>query len=398
MPYFKWRGVDLAGTTKRGKLFAPSLQALDTILLKRQIALLASKPTRLWFTRSISQSLKIQFFQELSLLLESGILLPDALRILACQFSNPLLQEVIQKMTDDVVHGVAFHDTLQKHPHVFQDYMIQMARTGQESGNLAHSLSMLADHLSSLHAYRKTMRSAALGPTITVVFFIAIAVIVFTAVMPTFASIFSSSGQDLPQLTQRMLAVSDWMRSWYALFVVSALIASIFVLRYYKRTPAGKLFFDSTVLALPLLGTVARYNGLIQFLSSLSLSVSCGVPLLEALSFAKKALNNSVLAQQVEMIEQDVRTGASLSEAMLAHTNFIGQDVILMTTVGEESGKLGKMLGRACVVYRHKVSTLLSRIATLIQPTLMIFIGLLVAMLIFAIYVPLFNLSHTVSV
>lgn len=394
MPYYRWSGINLQGVVKTGTLFASSYDVLDALLLKRQIALLHAKKAITFFSWPISQVLIIQFFQELSLLLDSGILLPDALEILANQFSHPGLQEVVQDLANQVRRGIALYQAMSGYPKLFQDYMVHMVATGHESGKLAYALAMLAEHLQFLHTYRTTMRSAMLAPLITIGFFIVITVLIFTTVMPTFASMFASSGQQLPALTQTMLAISDWMRSGDCLMALVFVVGVILFFHFYKHTQQGRLMMDNMCLSLPLVAGFSRQNAVIQCLSSLSLAISCGVPLLKAIALSKNVLNNSILAQQIALVERDVQNGASLGQAMVTHADFIEQDVILMITVGQESGRLGVMLHRACVVYKNKVSSFLSRVSLLIQPTLMLCIGMLVALLIFAIYTPLFNLSQ----
>ena len=254
--------------------------------------------------------------------------------------------------------GVALHQAMSGYPKLFQGYMVHMVATGHESGKLAYALAMLAEHLQFLHTYRTAIRSALLGPLITIGFFITITILIFTTVMPTFASMFASSGQQLPALTQIMLSISEWMRSGDFLMMLGVLVGCILFFHFYKHTQQGKLLMDEMCLSLPLVAGFSRQNGVIQFLSSLSLAISCGVPLLQAIALAKNTLNNSILAQQIALVERDVQNGASLSQAMVTRTDFVGQDVILMITVGQESGQLGVMLQRACVVYKNKVAAL----------------------------------------
>lgn len=396
MPYFKWVGVNLAGVTRTGKTFAQSEQALDAMLFKRDVALLRCNQCHpSFFGRSISLKQKIDFFHQLSILLKSGILLPEALMVINEQLDNPRLQEVVNAVSRDVASGLLFSDALRKFPDLFNQVMVQMVHVGNEAGILAESLTMLSGYLESHQEFNKRMRAALLMPILTLIFFLIIAVLIFTIIIPQFTILFSSAKQQLPPLTRKLILVSDFIRSWYAVVVLVG-IGMIFVMaRKYAQSPGGRWRVDGLALRLPIIADVVRYSAMMYLCRSLAMLLKGGMPLVPAMRSAKNSVTNVVLEHHVQYLEREIEAGSSLSVAMAQHPEQIfEQELLSIIKVGEESGQLIAMLEQVAASYQERVNRLLMMVTTLIQPILMIILGLLVTLLIFAVYLPIFSLSQ----
>lgn len=398
MAYFKWRGVDLAGMSRQGKMFARSEDDLSTTLLEQEIALISCTFLRpRFFSRSVSLDVKISFFRQLAVLLDAGVMLPDALEILGSLINNIRLQEIICDLGADVQEGVPLSEALKKHPDVFDSLMVRMVRVGQETGRLGTALEHLSEYLEATQAFRKKLKSAAMLPMVTFGFFALIAVTIFVFIVPRFADIFKSMKKELPAVTKLVVGISRAMRSSVVLLVIVSIVLVVLAIRQYMKTTRGREAIDRLVLHIPWLGDPIKNSSLTYFLHSVSMLLNSGVRLLKAMEVASLEIKNSVVRSQVEVLQQEVAAGVSLSQAMNRLPNSLfGQDLVSLARVGEESGNLGDMLKKGAAVYQEKVRRSLVFFTTVFQPMLMIILGLLITLLIFAIYLPVFNLANVV--
>lgn len=395
MPYFMWRGVDIKGRMQKGKLFARSEKELDSLLLTREIALLRHKIAHTRFARSITQEIKIHFFRQLASLMRAGLLVHDALLVLSPQISNPRFQHIIATIADHVMQGKQLSEQLKQYPTLFDTVTIEMIQVGQESGTLAVSADIVADHLQSKHQLNKQLRAGALMPGITFLFFFMVLFVIFVAVIPIFADLFASTGKHLPKMTQVMLSISSFLRSIYALVAIG--IAIVFFLGIKWFAHHNKKIVDGFILQLPFFGRLTRKKSLVYFTQSLSLLLKGGMQLVPALAVAQKTVNNSILRDSLVQIEHDVTAGSSLSDACARQQEWFGQETVAMVSVGQESGQLGEMLHKVAFLHEERVKEALLFVTKVIQPLLMVFLGLLVTALLFSVYVPIFTLSQVIG-
>jgi len=398
MPYFKWRGVTIVGDWRTGKQFAPSHQHLDAHLLKKQIALIESWPvTSRWFLRSVSRADTIQFFRQLSVLIQAGILLPEALAIAGAQLSNPRLQEVVYAVADAVQGGSSFGNALQRYPKVFSKIMVQLVQAGEESGKLAPALQALSDHLEATHDLYSRIRAALMMPVVTFLFFCAIVSGMFVFILPRFEHIFASMKVPIPPLTQTLLSISAFMRSGSMLMLLGVCVLIIFSLWLFKRTTQGKNMLDAFWLKVPFVGGLLCSRFTAYFFHSVGMLLEGGMPLVPALSVVRQSIGNVVFAQQVAQVQKRVDAGESLSDALAeSDEGLFSPEAIAMVLVGQESSSLPMVLKRVAAAQREQIRSRLTSATVLVQPLLMVLLGLLVALLIFAIYTPIFNLSYAI--
>ncbi|MCX5921750.1 MAG: type II secretion system F family protein [Candidatus Dependentiae bacterium] len=396
MPYFTWQGIDIIGQIHKGKLFARSKEELDTLLFKQEIALLSCSPVKQWslFSRSVKVSLKIQLFKQLSELLSAGVLLPDALLIISSQTEHARFQEVIDSITQKVHEGSSLSQSLSCYPRVFDQVMVQMVHVGEESGRLVAALTMLSDYLQMGHDFRRRLRSAAMVPMFTFSFFCFVALLIIMVIMPRFIGMFQSVKQELPYVTQVMISMSSFLRSRYMMLLVGAGFLVGFVMRLYAQTARGSWQWDRFLLTVPWVGFLIKQSSLAYFLHALAMLLNGGMQLVPALALAQQTISNKVIHYYIGIIEREVEAGSSLSQAMLHDpAQLFGPDSIAIVRVGEESGRLSTLLSRAAVAYQDRVKRSLKIITAMINPLLMIVLGLLITFLIFSVYLPVFHLS-----
>lgn len=396
MPYFSWKGVDIEGRIHKGKLFAQSSQDLDAVLFKQEIALLRFYPIkqrRIFTTIALDDT--IHFFKQISELLSAGVLLPSALLVVCSQITHAQFQAIVDQIVHDIHAGSSFSQALAKHPHVFDSVMVNMVHVGEESSKLATVLAMLAGYLQMRNDFKRGLRTAMLVPSITLLFFTGIAFLIFAFVVPQFAALFEASNQQLPQLTRTMIAISGFVRSNALLYALGLLGFGMMFLKRFFNTPHGKRIQDTILLRLPLIGSLIRQSSLGYFLHAFSMLLQGGMPLLQAMKVAKTTVSNTVLFDNLTLIERDIESGSSLSQAMIYNmAQIFSADTIAIIRVGEESGRLASLLAKAGAVYQTNVQRSLAVIVTLINPLLMVALGAMVTFLIMAVYIPIFNLSH----
>lgn len=398
MAYFKWRGVDLTGAQRTGKMFARTEKDLNSMLIEREIALLSCRTARpYFFSRSVNLNTKVHFFRQLSVLLDAGVMLPDALEILGNLIDNMKLRDVICSITADVQAGFSLSESLSGYPAIFDSLMIRMVHVGQEAGKLAPALQQLSSYLEITQTFRKKLKSASVLPLLTLGFFALIATAIFVLVIPRFADIFRSMKRELPAITRFIIRASELLRSSAVLYGLFAIALVLVGIHFYMKSMRGKETIDRNVLKIPWVGQLVKNSSLVYFLHSISMLVMSGVRLVKAMNIAAQSIKNSVLRAQVLQLEKEVTAGNSLSRAMQQLPgSLFEQDLVAIAKVGEESGRLGAMLKRGAAIYQEKVNRSLTFFSTIFQPMLMIILGLLITLLIFAIYLPVFSLSSIV--
>jgi type II secretory pathway component PulF len=396
MPYFKWRGVDLAGSIRQGSLFAPSEDFLDTILFRQDIALLSCSQHFFYIARAIPLSAKVEFFKQFASLMESGLLVHDALEIIIQYTSNGQLQSIIFEVMQHVKQGTSLSDALDKHRSVFGIIEIQMIRTGQNSGSLAVVSQEIARYLHTRDQFYQQIRSATTVPLISFVFFLFIMLVIFLGIMPKLIEILKTSGKPLPLLTQIMIAISNFFKKRYALLAAGVVAVSIVSMRWFVHTQYSACI-DRLVLHLPVIGGIIKKRELIYFTRALSLLLHGGMQLFPAIESAKEIVSNRILYHRVQMLQDEIKAGGSLSAAMAHQPEWFDPATIAVVHVGYQASKMKEVLLRIAQITEEKVAQQLFFIVKIMQPALIIVMGLLVATLLFSVYIPLFSISDIVG-
>lgn len=395
MPYYAYKGVDITGKTKRGKLFAGSIEELDTLLFKRQIALLHAKPATHYFKRGINLGLVGQFFKQLSVMVEAGVELPHALAIVANQIQNPAMQEVVYEITQRVQQGKSLSEALLEYPNLFTHIMVQLVQAGEEAGKLGKTLAGICDHIQATSDFYSRLRTALMLPLITIGFFIIIVLTIFLVVMPRFVDVFTTMNQPVPPTTKALLAISTFMASTSMIWLIAVIVMGLYLGYKWSQTASGKSIMDRLVLRIPLIGSLLRQRFLAYTFQSLAFLLEGGIPIYEALAVVRSSLSNQVFIDLAAQLELEICAGNRLSSALLqAGERYFPPPMVALVEVGEESGALAPLLERAAQTYRSQVGTTLSFITLILQPFLMIILGLLVGVLIFSVYGPIFNMAH----
>ena len=257
-------------------------------------------------------------------------------------------------------------------------------------------MDVLTHHLESLALFKARLRAALVLPIITFCFFMTIIAIMLIVVVPQFALLFKSMHRDLPATTKIMVALGDFLRSWYSLVaIVLLMIPWLFFVRFMK-TDHGKLMVDRFLMRLPLVNAIIINKAMAGFFKAIGLLIQGGMPLVKAIHIARESIDNVIIKNDIEYLEQEVNAGGSFAESLAGYEYICGQEVVALIKIGQESGALNAMLNRVSQIYEQRLILMLGRINTLFQPFLLIILGLMITGLILALYTPIMNLSYAI--
>lgn len=343
----------------------------------------------------VSRKAKTQFTVQFATLLDSGLPIMRALRILEAQMSSGPMQQVVAALAEDVESGASLSEAVSKHPQVFDELYANMVRAGEAGGTLSEIFMRQAEYLEKRDALIRRIRGAAIYPVFVSVFAVGILVFIIAFVVPKFKSAFSQLGGSLPPMTQLLIDASDWLISHlYVIPLVPLLIWGGLVL--IGRTPGGRRFLDRSKLRLWIFGPIALKGQIARFARTLGTLSQSGVPLLQALDIARDASGNSVVAEAIENVRDSVREGESLAQP-LAESGIFDEIVVNMVDVGEETGELDRMLMRIAESHEAEVNTRISAAMSVMEPVLIVVMGAIVGFIVVALFLPLLKMQEMLT-
>ncbi|MFA6066319.1 MAG: type II secretion system F family protein [Candidatus Babeliaceae bacterium] len=397
MPYYKWSGISLTGTTIKGRLFARTIEHLTAHLLQREIALIKASITVRHRFFGDTKTHIATFYRHLASLLMSGIRLHDALLITVSTCNHSYLKSVIEDCACAIQEGIPLSKAFAYHDGLFSDFACTMVQAGEESGNLKGALGSLALYAEYEQKFLKSIYNSLLMPSITFIFFCLIFFIIFIGVIPRFESLFMSFDKKLPWLTTTVFSISHGLRSWYGLLCLVIFTGVAYGIYIVSRLSHYKDTLDRIVLITPILGVCVRTVSVAFFLQTLAVLVKGGVRLVDAVVIASKPISNRVLRSELEAVARDITSGVAMSDALM-HQQYINScELEALCKIGESTGTLAVMIEQAAQLYRERVHKSLTFFTTILQPSLLIILGLLVGLLLVAVYVPLLTLSHSLG-
>jgi type IV pilus assembly protein PilC len=335
------------------------------------------------------------FTRQLATMIDAGLAMVQSLQALADQTDNKVMRDVIKDVTTRVEGGDSFSEALQKHPKVFTRLYYSMVGAGEKGGLLAEILARLATYLENTARLRKKVKSALMYPVAVTVVAIGITTFLLVKVVPVFASIFTDFGGKLPTPTQYLINVSNFMKNNFILIFV-ALAAGIGGWIYYVKNPAGRAFWDAKRIKLPIFGQIAHKICLARFTRTMASLVRSGVPILEVLTIVQNTVGNVVMENALKTAAVDIERGEGISAALSKHPVFPIL-IIRMLSAGEQTGKIDSMLERVADFLDEEIETTLDGLTSLIEPILIVFLGVVVGGIVVCMFLPIFKLSDLVS-
>ncbi len=392
---FEWEGKDKNGKVVRGEMRAGGEAMVSASMRRQGILVTKVKKRRLSGGRSIKQKDIAIFTRQLATMMRAGVPLIQSFDIVARGSSNPRLTRMLTDIRSDVETGTSLSAAFRKHPLYFDSLYCNLVEAGEAGGILEALLERLAVYQEKTMAIKNKIRSAMIYPVaVLVVAFVVVAVIMIF-VIPAFKDVFKSFGADLPAPTLLVIAMSEFfVRFWYLIFGILGGGVYVFF-ESWKRSPRMQKVMDRMLLRAPVFGDLVMKSSVARWTRTLSTMFAAGVPLVEALDSVGGASGNAVYAEATEQIQKDVSTGSALTTSMQT-TGVFPTMVIQMCAIGEESGSLDQMLGKAAEFFEDEVDEAVKGLSSLLEPFIIVILGTLIGGIVVAMYLPIFKLGAVV--
>ncbi len=395
---YTWEGVDKQGKKVKGEMEAASVALVNTSLRRQGINPLKVGKRRgslFQMKKKIKPKDIALFTRQLSTMLISGIPIAQAFDIVGKGHENPSVQKLVSSIKQDVESGTSLTQALSKYPLYFDALYCNLVAAGEQAGILDNILDKLATYKEKIEAIKGKIKSALFYPTAVVVVAFIITAVLLVFVIPQFESLFKGFGADLPALTKMVVALSRGFQDWWWA-IVGSIVGTVVATAYsYKRSLAMQHTLDRTLLRVPIIGQIVKKATIARFARTLATMFAAGVPLVEALDSVAGAAGNRVYYEGTLAIKNDVSTGMQLQASMNA-TGLFPNMVIQMVAIGEESGELDSMLSKVADFYEREVDDAVAGLSSLLEPIIMVFLGVVIGGLVIAMYLPIFKIAASV--
>jgi type IV pilus assembly protein PilC len=392
---YEWEGKDRQGKVVRGEMRAGGEAVVGATLRRQGILVQKVKKRRLSSGGSVKPKDIAIFTRQLATMMKAGVPLLQSFDIVARGSTNPKVTKLLNDIRGDVETGTSLSAAFRKHPMHFDALYCNLVEAGEAAGILETLLDRLATYQEKTIAIKQKIKSALTYPiAVMVVAFVVVSVIMIF-VIPAFKEVFTSFGADLPAPTLFVMAMSEiFVNYWWAIFLTIG-GGIYFFLQTWKRSEAMQHRMDRLLLKMPVFGELLFKSAVARWTRTLSTMFAAGVPLVEALDSVGGASGNAVFAEATEQIQKDVSTGTSLTNAMMA-ANLFPNMVLQMSAIGEESGALDQMLGKAADFYEEEVDEAVKALSSLMEPFIIVILGTLIGGIVVSMYLPIFKIGQVV--
>ena len=392
---FQWSGKTMKGTIQKGELTANSREEVIAYLRKQNIipTIVTQKPKSAFHLPGgrVKDKDIVVFTRQFATMIDAGLPLVQALDILSKQTENKALARVINEVKTDVESGATYADALKKHPKMFSDLYANMVAAGEAGGILDTILNRLAQYIEKAMKLKRKIRGAMIYPAVIISVAIIVIWIIMVHVVPVFAKMFTQLGGILPLPTRIIIGVSNFLAGPGGLAVVIGIIAAIVGIVMFRRSETGKKVVDTILLKFPIVGMLLRKVAVAKFTRTLGTLVGSGVPILDGLDITAKTAGNKVIEAAVLEVRKAVAEGKALAEP-LAKSKVFPPMVTQMIGVGESTGALDSMLSKIADFYDEEVDSAVANLTSMLEPILMVFLGVTIGFIVVSMYLPIFRL------
>jgi type IV pilus assembly protein PilC len=396
---FVWQGADRAGKKSKGEISAASVMEAKNMLRRQGISARSvkkqPKPLFSLGDKKVSPQDVALLSRQIATMLSAGVTLIQSLDMIGQGSTKPSIRKMMAEIADDVKAGNPFNSALRKFPLQFDDLYCDLVETGEQSGSLETIYDRIATYKEKAEALKSKIKKAMFYPIAVLVVAFIVTVILLIFVVPTFEEIFAGFGAELPQFTQMVLGLSNFVQS-YGLFILAGLVgASMLFVRAHRASPGLRDSVDAKILKIPVVGDILKKASVARFARTLSTTFAAGVPLIGALDSAAGASGNAVFRDAILLIKKEVAGGIPMNIAMRASKIFPPM-VIQMVSIGEESGSVDSMLAKIATIYEAEVDDMVDGLTALLEPMIMAVLGVVIGGLIIAMYLPIFNMGSVI--
>ena len=392
---YLWEGVDRSNRQVRGESKAASVTVVTTNLRRQGIRLVKIRRQTFRGGRKVNEKDITFFTRQLATMLRAGVPLLQSFEIVARGHSNARFSRLMMEIKNKIEAGSSMSQAFREHPGHFDTLYCNLVAAGEASGTLDAILDRLATYKEKMLAIKAKIKSALFYPISVIVVAIVVVWIIMVWVIPAFKKVFQNFGADLPAPTLLVMAISEWVVAWWWLVfmvILGVIVGSGILLR---RSAAFRYAFDRLSLKIPIIGEILQKATIARWTRTLQTMFAAGVPLVESLDAVGGASGNAVYMQATKRIQTEVSTGTSLTNSM-TNTGLFPNMVLQMIQIGEESGSLDNMLGKIADFYEREVDDAVAALSSLLEPIIIVFLGVVIGGLVIAMYLPIFKLGQVV--
>lgn len=400
---FKYKAIDNTGAEKEGEIDAPNKDIAISALQRRALVVVSIKEEGVrhsvfeisFFNRVKPRDIVI-LSRQISTLFEAQVSALKAFTMLAANTDNKLLGKKLTEIGDDLQAGVSISGALAKHPDVFSNFYVNMVKVGEETGKLNQTFAHLADYLDRQYSLTSKTRNALIYPIFVIVTFFVVMTLMFTVVIPKLSSIITDSGQPVPFFTQIVIGVSN-LFVHYGIFVLIILVLLGIWIWRLSFTEKGKQYLDQLRLSTPAVGNLYRKLYLSRITDNLDTMLSSGVPIVRAIDITADVVGSLVYKNLMIDVADSVKAGLSLSSSFAKHSDRVPGIMVQMILVGEETGSMGVVLKTLTDFYKREVDDAVDTLVGLIEPVMIVVLGLDVGILLVSVLMPIYNMASNIS-
>jgi len=402
MSLFKWEGKDRQGKSVQGEIEATNSAAAISLLRKQQISphkvqenIKKGKSFNIKLPQKIKEKEVAVFTRQLATMIDAGLPLVQSLDILAQQQENESFKKTLLEVKNDVEGGATFSDALRKKPKAFDDLYTNLVTAGEIGGTLDVILNRLSQYMEKAIALKKRVKSAMVYPASILSVSVMVVCVLLIFVIPVFEKMFKGFGEALPTPTQVVIHMSNFMQD-YIHFIIMGFIGLVILFKRWRKTESGRLITDRAMLKLPVFGMLLIKIAIARFSRTLGTLISSGVPILDGLLITAKSSGNKVLEGAIMKTRDSISEGKTIAEP-LAETAVFPPMVVQMIGVGESTGSLDAMLNKIADFYDEEVDTTVGALTSLLEPLMMVVLGILIGGMMVAMYMPIFKMASVVG-
>jgi type IV pilus assembly protein PilC len=406
MPVFVWEGKTAQGKSLKGEMEAMNQQAVLSRLRSQRIQ---PNPTRVrekgkgldkelaipGFRAKVKPYDVMIFTRQFATMIDAGLPIVQGLDILSQQTESKLFRSIIRTIKHDVEGGITLAEALKKHPKVFDDLYVNMVTAGEAGGVLNTILNRIAIFIEKATKLKRKVKGAMIYPATIVAVAVAVVTVLLIYVIPVFGELYGSMGKALPAPTQITINISNWFRSYF-FFLVGVVVAIVVAVRMYYKTENGKIMIDGWLLRFPVIGDLIRKVAVARFAQNMSVLLSSGVPILDGLAITAKTAGNKVVERAVMKCRVSISQGKTIAEP-LTETKIFPPMVCQMVAIGENTGSLDTLLKKVAEFYEDEVDNAVANLTAMMEPIIMIVLGVIIGGLVISMYLPIFQLGSLVG-
>ncbi len=400
---FTYQAVTEKGEKKEGMIEAVNRELAVSGLQRRGLIVTSikdEKESKKWFEITIYEKIPMKqiviLSRQISTLFEAQVTALKAFALLADNTENKLLGAKLKQVVADLQAGSSIANALAKHPDVFSDFYVNMVKAGEESGKLTQVFSYMADYLDRQYALTSKTKHALVYPAFVIGIFFAVMILMFTVVVPKLAAIIAESGQEVPFYTKVIMGISSFLVKYGIFLLVGLGVFGAYLFRQ-SRTKRGKEYLDELSLSIPLVGNLYRKLYLARISDNMDTMLTSGIPIIRAIEITAKVVGNKRYQTVMIGTMEAVKTGKSFSAALAQHPNEIPRIMTQIVLVGEETGSMGSILKMLAKFYHREVDEAIDTLVGLIEPFMIVTLGIGVGLLLVSILVPIYNIASGIS-